>query len=103
MPVGGTDPDLPHVDVLATDNHLGGGARGPAPGLARARRIAHISGLPSTAGRLRMQAYQDTMRAAGLAGQVRVETGDMTEEGGYRAARRCWPGSRGPARRGRSR
>ena len=28
------------------------------------------------------------MRAAGLGGQVRVETGDMTEEGGYRAARR---------------
>jgi DNA-binding LacI/PurR family transcriptional regulator len=22
--VGGTDPDLPHVDVLASDNHLGG-------------------------------------------------------------------------------
>ena len=50
------------------------------------RRIAHISGLPSAAGRLRMQGYQDTMRAAGLGGQILVETGDMTEEGGYRAA-----------------
>jgi len=86
--VGGTDPDLPHVDVLANDNHLGGTlAVRHLLGLGH-RRIAHISGLPSTAGRLRMQAYQDTMRAAGLGGQVRVETADMTEEGGYRAAMR---------------
>ena len=49
-------------------------------------RIAHISGLPSTAGSLRMQGYQDTMRAVGLGGLILVETGDMTEEGGYRAA-----------------
>jgi DNA-binding LacI/PurR family transcriptional regulator len=86
--VGGMDPDLPHVDVLATDNHLGGALAVRHLVALGHRRIAHISGLPSTAGRLRMQAYQDTMRAAGLGGQVRVETGDMTEEGRYRAARR---------------
>ncbi|HEV2252898.1 MAG TPA: substrate-binding domain-containing protein [Streptosporangiaceae bacterium] len=86
--VGGMDPDLPHVDVLANDNRLGGTLAVRHLVSLGHRRIAHISGLPSAAGRLRMQAYQDAMRAAGLAGQVRVETGDMTEEGGYRAAMR---------------
>jgi DNA-binding LacI/PurR family transcriptional regulator len=84
--VGAMDPDLPHVDVLANDNQLGGTLAVRHLLELGHRRIAHISGLPSAAGRLRMQAYQDTMRAAGLGGQVVVETGDMTEEGGYRAA-----------------
>ncbi|HMD23675.1 MAG TPA: LacI family DNA-binding transcriptional regulator, partial [Streptosporangiaceae bacterium] len=86
--VGGMDPDLPHVDVLANDNHLGGTLAVRHLLELGHRRIAHISGLPSAAGRLRMQAYQDTMRAAGLGGEVVVETGDMTEEGGYRATAR---------------
>jgi DNA-binding LacI/PurR family transcriptional regulator len=38
------------------------------------------------AGSLRMRGYEDTMRAAGLSDHILVETGDMTEEGGYRAA-----------------
>jgi DNA-binding LacI/PurR family transcriptional regulator len=33
-----------------------------------------------------MQGYQDTMRAAGLGDRILIEPGDMTEEGGYRAA-----------------
>ena len=86
--VGGMDPDLPHVDVLANDDHLGGTLAVRHLVELGHRRIAHISGLPSAAGRRRMQAYRDTMRAAGLGGQVMVETGDMTEEGGYRAAAR---------------
>ena len=86
--VGGMDPDLPHVDVLANDNQLGGTLAVRHLVSLGHRRIAHISGLPSAAGRLRMQAYQDAMLSAGLGGQVRVETGDMTEEGGYRAAMR---------------
>jgi len=81
--VGGMDPDLPHVDVLANDNQLGGTLAVRHLVSLGHRRIAHISGLPSAAGRLRMQAYQDTMRAAGLAGQVRVETGDRR---GWRCA-----------------
>ena len=86
--VGGMDPDLPHVDVLANDNQLGGTLAVRHLVSLGHRRIAHISGLPSAAGRLRMQAYHDAMLSAGLGGQVRVETGDMTEEGGYRAAMR---------------
>jgi DNA-binding LacI/PurR family transcriptional regulator len=84
--VGGTDPGLPHVDVLANDNHLGG-TRAVRHLLEFGhRRIGHISGLPSAAGVLRMQAYRDAMRSAGLDGYLQVEAGDMTEEGGYRAA-----------------
>jgi len=77
---------LPHVDVLANDNHLGGTLAVRHLLEFGHRRIAHLSGLPSAAGRLRLRAYQDTMRAAGLGEQVLIETGDMTEEGGYRAA-----------------
>ena len=81
----GLDLDLPHVDVLANDNHLGGTLAVRHLIEFRHTRIAHISGLPSVAGRLRMQGYEDTMRAAGLGGNVLIETGDLSEEGGYRA------------------
>ena len=74
------------ADILANDNHLGGTlAVRHLIELGHAR-IAHIHGLPSVAGRLRMEGYEDTMRAAGLGGHVQVEAGDMSEEGGYRAA-----------------
>jgi DNA-binding LacI/PurR family transcriptional regulator len=84
--VGGMDPGLPHVDVLANDNHLGATLAVRHLLDFGHGRIAHISGQPSTAGSLRMQGYEDTMRADGLGGRILVETGDMTEEGGYRAA-----------------
>jgi len=77
--VGGMDLDLPHVDVVANDNHLGGTMAVRHLIEFGHTRIAHISGLPGMNGNLRMQAYEDTMRAAGLGG-------DMSEEGGYRAA-----------------
>jgi DNA-binding LacI/PurR family transcriptional regulator len=81
----GLDLDLPHVDVLANDNERG--ARlvvEHLTGLGHTR-IAHISGLPSLAGQLRMQGYEDSMRAVGLGAQVHVDHGDMSEEGGYRS------------------
>jgi DNA-binding LacI/PurR family transcriptional regulator len=81
----GLDLDLPRVDVLANDNHLGGALAVRHLIEFGHTQIAHISGLPSVAGRLRMQAYEDTMRAAGLGGCVHIEAGDMSEEGGYRA------------------
>jgi DNA-binding LacI/PurR family transcriptional regulator len=84
--VGGVDPGLPRVDVVANDNHLGATLAVRHLLEFGHRRIAHISGLPSMAGSLRWQAYEDTMRAAGLGDHIRVEAGDMTEEGGYRAA-----------------
>lgn len=81
----GLDLDLPQVDVLANDNERG--ARlvvEHLTGLGHTR-IAHISGLPSLAGQLRMQGYEDSMRAAGLGAQVLIDHGDMSEEGGYRS------------------
>ncbi len=81
----GLDLDLPNVDVLANDNNLGGALAVRHLIELGHTRIAHISGLPSLAGRLRMQGYQDTMRAAGLGDGVLIEAGDMSEEGGYRA------------------
>jgi DNA-binding LacI/PurR family transcriptional regulator len=84
--VGGMDPRLPHVDVLANDNHLGATLAVRHLIELGHRWIAHISGLPSTAGAVRVRGYEDTMRAAGLGEHILTETGDMTEEGGYRAA-----------------
>jgi DNA-binding LacI/PurR family transcriptional regulator len=89
----GLDVDLPRADVLANDNHLGGTLAVRHLIELGHTRIAHISGLPSVAGRLRMQAYEDTMRAAGLGEYVRIEPGDMSEEGGYRATVRLLSGS----------
>ena len=81
----GLDLDLPHVDILANDNHLGGTLAVRHLIEFGHTRIAHISGLPSVAGRLRMEGYQATMRVAGLAANIVIEAGDMSEEGGYRA------------------
>jgi DNA-binding LacI/PurR family transcriptional regulator len=64
--------DLPHVDVLANDNHLGGELAVRHLVDLGHTRIAHISGLPSTAGSLRMQGYEDTMRAVGLGSLILV-------------------------------
>ena len=88
----GLDVGLPRADILANDNHLGGTlAVRHLIELGHAR-IAHVHGLPSVAGRQRMEGYEDTMRAAGLGGHVQVEAGDMSEEGGYRAAVRLLSG-----------
>ena len=82
--VGGADLDLPHVDVIDYDNRRGAAmAVEHLVGLGHTR-IAHISGLPGRTGIVRAQSYEDAMRAAGLRGDV--EAGDMTEEGGFRAA-----------------
>ncbi len=83
--VGGLDLDLPHVDVIANDNHLGATLAVRHLLELGHTRIAHIAGLPGRAGVLRMQAYEDAMRAAGLGDRIHVEPGDMTEEGGFRA------------------
>jgi DNA-binding LacI/PurR family transcriptional regulator len=81
----GLDVDLPRADILANDNHLGGTLAVRHLIELGHTKIAHIHGLPSVAGRLRMQGYEDTMRAAGLGASIQIEAGDMSEEGGYRA------------------
>ena len=80
----GLDVDLARADILANDNHLGGTLAVRHLTDLGHRRIAHISGLPGAAGQLRLRGYEDAMRGAGLAADVAA--GDMTEEGGYRAA-----------------
>jgi DNA-binding LacI/PurR family transcriptional regulator len=98
----GLDVDLPRADILANDNHLGGALAVRHLIELGHTRIAHIHGLPSVAGRVRMQGYEDTMRAAGLGDYVRIESGDMSEEGGYRATVRLLSPvrRRGPRRQG---
>ena len=88
----GLDVDLPRADILANDNHLGGALAVRHLIELGHTRIAHIHGLPSVAGRVRMQGYEDTMRVAGLGDYVHIEAGDMSEEGGYRATVRLLSG-----------
>jgi DNA-binding LacI/PurR family transcriptional regulator len=82
---GSRDVDLPHVDTIANDDLQG--AEFATRHLIELGhiRIAHISGWGAV-GRLRQQAYENTMREAGLQDHIRIEPSDMTEEGGYRAA-----------------
>lgn len=77
-------PDDPDTDCVVTDNEDGGYRAASHLLELGHRRIAHISGLPSTAGRRRLRGYEDTVREAGLT--AGTAAGDMTEEGGYRAA-----------------
>jgi DNA-binding LacI/PurR family transcriptional regulator len=87
MPVvlaGAREPVPPGVDQVAGDDERG--ARLVTEhliGLGH-RRIAHLAGYGAV-GELRRRSFEATMRAHGLADRAVVETGDMTEEGGYRA------------------
>ena len=87
--VGWRDIDLPRVDTVANDDLLGATLATRHLIELGHRAIAHItgrvSGTSNVIGRLRQQGYQDTMRAAGLGDYIRVETGDFTEDAGYRA------------------
>ncbi|MFC9126495.1 LacI family DNA-binding transcriptional regulator [Streptomyces sp. NPDC057099] len=88
MPVvlaGAREPVPPGVDQVAGDDEKG--ARLVTEhliGLGH-RRIAHLAGYGAV-GELRRRSFEATMREHGLADRAVVETGDMTEEGGYRAA-----------------
>src|SRR5204863_2155357 len=88
----GLDVALPRPHILANDNHLAGTLAVRHLIELGHTRIAHIHGLPSVAGRLRMQGYEDPRRAAGLGDGVHIEAGDMSEEGGYRATVRLLSG-----------
>lgn len=74
----------PGVDVVAGDDERGTRlVTEHLIGLGH-RRIAHLAGYGAV-GALRRSSFEETMRDHGLAGEARVEPGDMTEEGGYRA------------------
>ncbi|GGV63428.1 MULTISPECIES: LacI family DNA-binding transcriptional regulator [Streptomyces] len=82
---GAREPELPGVDVVTGDDELG--ARLATEHLIRLghRRIAHITGRGAV-GALRRRGFETAMRAHGLADAALVENGDLTEEGGHRAA-----------------
>ncbi|MEU8690043.1 LacI family DNA-binding transcriptional regulator [Streptomyces sp. NPDC048665] len=82
---GAREPVLPGVDIVANDDEQGARlATEHLIGLGH-RHIAHIAG-QGAVGELRRRSFEATMREHGLAGTAVVEQGDLTEEGGYRAA-----------------
>lgn len=84
---GTRDPDLPGVDVVVNDDESG--ARAATRHLIDLghREIAHLSG-PGRIGELRRAGFREAMRWAGLDPDEFAETGGMSEENGYAAARR---------------
>ncbi|WP_241777680.1 LacI family DNA-binding transcriptional regulator [Streptomyces sp. CT34] len=94
---GNHEPRLPRVDIVANDDERG--ARLATEHLIRLghRRIAHIAG-QGLAGELRRRGFEAAMAAHGLTGSAVVESGDGTEEGGYRAAVRLLSPARGRIR-----
>lgn len=81
---GAREPVLPRVDVVANDDEHGARlATEHLIGLGH-RRIAHIAG-QGVVGELRRRSFETALRERGLADTARVEQGDLTEEGGYRA------------------
>ncbi|WP_461006001.1 LacI family DNA-binding transcriptional regulator [Streptomyces capparidis] len=91
---GARDPGPPHADVVAGDDERGARlATEHLLGLGH-RRVAHIAGRGQV-GELRRRSFEAAVRGHGLAGRAAVETCDMTEEGGHRAAVRLLSG---PAR-----
>ncbi len=84
---GTREPVLRHADIVVNDDLAG--ARSAAVhliGLGHTR-IAHLRG-PGEIGALRLQGYQESLREAGLDAERYLETGGMSEESGYAAARR---------------
>ncbi|MET8952467.1 LacI family DNA-binding transcriptional regulator [Streptomyces sp. NPDC004393] len=82
---GAREPELPAVDIVAGDDEHGARlATEHLVGLGH-RRVAHIAG-QGVVGELRRRGFETVMREHGLADTAVVEQGDLTEEGGYRAA-----------------
>ena len=84
---GTREPALPHVDVAVDDDEAG--ARLATEHLIALghRHIAHLRG-PGDVGALRQVGYHAAMTGAGLDPDRYAETGGMSEESGYAAARR---------------
>ncbi|MCD7443422.1 LacI family transcriptional regulator [Streptomyces lincolnensis] len=75
----------PGVDVVAGDDERGAAlVTEHLIGLGH-RRVAHLAGYGAV-GALRRRSFEAVMRAHGLGDRMPVEAGDLTEEGGFRAA-----------------
>ncbi|GGW91632.1 LacI family DNA-binding transcriptional regulator [Streptomyces noursei] len=94
---GNHEPRLPRADIVANDDERGARlATEHLIGLGH-RRIAHLAG-QGLVGELRRRGFEAAMRDHGLAAHAVVESGDGTEEGGYRAAVRLLSPARGGRR-----
>ena len=80
------DITLPRVDVIANDDWIGTQLAVNHLVELGHTRIAHLAGSLGAVADLRRRSYRDTMRTHGLTDHELIETSDMTEEGGYRAA-----------------
>lgn len=80
---GMRDLAMPDVDVIAEDDAEG--ARLAVEHLVSLghERIAHIAGPDAEVFRQRRAGYEEAMRAAGLAEQIRVVEADITEDDGF--------------------
>ncbi|SEC44015.1 transcriptional regulator, LacI family [Streptomyces sp. 2224.1] len=94
---GNHEPRLPRVDLVANDDERG--ARLATEHLIALghRRIAHIAG-QGQVGELRRRGFEAAIRSHGPSVSAVVESGDGTEEGGYRAAVRLLHPSRATGR-----
>ncbi|MGS0684729.1 LacI family DNA-binding transcriptional regulator [Nakamurella sp. GG22] len=90
------DITLPDVDVVANDDEAG--TRLAVEHLIHLghRDIAHLGGSIGAVALLRRQSYLRTMHDHELGDRALVETCDLTEEGGYRAAIRLLSGVKRP-------
>jgi len=88
MPVvvaGAREPVPAGVDVVAGDDERGTRLVTEHLIALGHRRIGHLAGYGAV-GELRRRSFEAVTRAHGPVGQAPVEAGDMTEEGGFRAA-----------------
>ena len=83
--VGTFDIDRPRVDISAQDDDLGATLATRHLIDLGHRRIGHVTGTFESVMALRRTAYERTMTEAGLADEIRVVAGDITEAGGYRS------------------
>jgi DNA-binding LacI/PurR family transcriptional regulator len=92
---GTRDPQLDGVDVVVNDDFAG--AQQATRHLLELghTRIAHLTG-PGEIGRLRLEGFRTALTEAGLDPDAYLETGGMSEESGYAAARRLLSGSDRP-------
>lgn len=85
---GSQDFVLPRADVVTQDDAAGIRLALDHLESLGHRRIAHLAGKGGRTFTIRREAYEAWMREHGLAEHVAVEECDITEDGGYAAARR---------------
>lgn len=86
--VASRDLELPRADVVANDDTAGSALAVAHLAELGHRRIAHVGGSFGAVSALRADSYRAAMASRGLDTDGLVEPCDLTEDGGYDAARR---------------